>query len=270
MGEAHYERFKNLENVARAKFELAEAVLAKGGKMVVAEQALSQPYARQFVDTHRAAFLVCGESADADIRLRNPQETLAGTSVQVTWKKKTYLLHAPVWGNHQAGNMVLVFAMAVNLGLPPEQVVTALKTAPQTKHRLEVKHQPDGSILIDDAYNSNPVGFANALDTLALLCPKGGRRILVTPGMAELGAEHDNQHARLAEKAATCVDIALVVRPERIPTFKATLGEKLGPNMLTFQTFAEANQWLKTNLKRNDIVLLENDLPDLYEKRLVL
>ncbi len=271
LGEAHYERFKSLETVARAKFELAEAVLAQKGKMVIAEQALTQIWAREFVAQHRESFLVCGDSASADLRILEATQRMEGTQVTLGWQGQTYCLTAPVWGAHQAGNIALVFALCVGvLGISPLQVEIALKTVPQTRHRLEVKHQQDGTIYLDDAFNSNLTGFISALEVLSLLCPAGGRRILVTPGMAELGAAHDAQHALVAEKAASCVDIALVVQPERIPSFVQGLSCKLGETLLTFPTFAAARLWMQSHVKAGDCVLIENDLPDLYEKKLNL
>ncbi len=267
LGEAHFERFKTLETVAKAKFELAEAVMKADGKMVIPESLLDLPYAAEFIQKHRASFLICGAGKEVDVQISTSEQTANGTGVTVIWQKKSYKLEAPLWGNHQTQNIVLSFAMSVNLGLSPEQVIIALKSTPQTKHRLEVKPQQDGSIYIDDAYNSNPTGFANALDTLTLLCPKGGRRILVTPGMAELGKKHDEKHTALGIKSASQVDIALVVKPERIPTFVSALAPVLGKNLLQFPNFTQARKWLETNVKDGDIVLIENDLPDLYEKK---
>lgn len=268
IGEAHYERFGNLNAVAQAKFELAEAVLAQKGTMVITENVLSQPYAKEFVQKNRDSFIICGEDMGNDVRITQYEQSTQGTHVQVVWKNSMYTLKAALWGNHQKYNMTLAFAIAVNLGLTPKQIMVALQTVPQINHRLEVKPQPDGSIVIDDAYNSNLTGFSNALDVLTLLCHKGGRRILVTPGMAELGEKHDEQHTRVGVKAAACTDLVLVVGPERIPTFVAALSPKLKERLLTFQSFVQAEKWLKANVRANDVVLFENDLPDIYEKRL--
>src|SRR5260370_10452770 len=97
--------------------------------------------------------------------------------------------------------------------MPPEDAVASLKSTPQIAHRLEVKRQGDGTIVIDDAYNSNPVGFASALALLDTLRRPGGRRILVTPGMAELGSAHAAEHARIGRLAARHVDILVAVFP---------------------------------------------------------
>src|SRR5206468_1730600 len=76
-------------------------------------------------------------------------------------------------------------------------------------------------IVIDDAYNSNPIGFASALGLLDVLCPPGGRRILVTPGMVELGAAHQEEHERIGRLAAKHVDVLVAVAPQRVEPLAA-------------------------------------------------
>lgn len=272
IGAAHYERFKDLETVARAKFELTNAVQKAGGRMVIDEQILERIYARERVEADRASFIIVGESDLADIRIRAITQTDRGLTVTLEEAGETVTLFAPLYGTHHGRNMALTYALARHLGIDRDRIVTAMRSTPQIAHRLEVKRPPNGVVYLDDAYNSNPAGFANALDLMQTLKPEGGRCILVTPGMAELGAKHDEDHLTLGKKAAGDVDIALVVKPERIPTFvdglksgaTATGGQP--PEVHTFETFAEARAWLDRNEKAGDVVLIENDLPDLYER----
>src|SRR5579872_5670066 len=106
----------------------------------------------------------------------------------------------------------------------PEDVVASLRGTPQIAHRLEVKRDR-GALLIDDAYNSNPVGFASALELLDVLRRPGGRRILVTPGMVELGAAHDDEHRRIGGLAAGHVDVLVAVAPHRVAALAAAFAE---------------------------------------------
>jgi UDP-N-acetylmuramoyl-tripeptide--D-alanyl-D-alanine ligase len=134
-----------------------------------------------------------------------------------------------------------------------------------------VKRQQDGSILIDDAYNSNPVGFANGLAILDLLRSGEGRRILVTPGMVELGAAHDEEHEKIGTLAGQHVDILLPIVPERIQGLVDRYGAaNPAGTVLPCRNFGEASRWMSENLRAGDAVLIENDLPDLYERKLSL
>lgn len=272
IGEAHYERFKDLETVARAKFELAEAVLRRSeGRVFIHSSVLARAYAREMVARHRDRFVICGEGPDADLQVVHVAQTREGLLLNLTFRGQTHEVQTSLYGLQQVGNLALVFAAAIELGLSPERVVASLRTVPQVQHRLEVKKQADGSILIDDAYNSNPVGFAAGLQLLTTLQREGGRRILVTPGLVELGEKHDEVHAQLGADAARHVDVAVVVGAGRIPTFaQAFAGQAGADRMICVENFVAASQWLRDNVKPADTVLLENDLPDLYERKLTL
>ena len=161
--------------------------------------------------------------------------------------------------------------LACTLGSAPEDVQLALRSVPQITHRLEVKPQPNGSVLIDDAYNSNPKGFQSALEILDMLKKPGGRRILVTPGMVELGAAHEEEHQRIGTFAGRTVDVLLAVAPGRIGALIAAYAAAAPQGrVVPCATFGAAQDWLAANLTGVDVVLLENDLPDLFERKMRL
>lgn len=265
IGWAHYERFKSLETVADAKFELAEAVAAKNGKVVVPAALLDYPKPQRLKAAHPGLFITPDENLHA-------VQTNKGLNLIVKWQGQDYALEAPIFGLHQAPNIAQAFIAACALGIDPDTARTALRSLPQIAHRLEVKAQPGAATIIDDAYNSNPAGFSAALDLLHHLRRPGGRRILVTPGMVELGPVHNEKHTEIGAKAADCADIVLAVVPQRIRSFIDAYKAKASPEqqVLEVTSFAEARQWMEANLRPDDIVLLENDLPDLYESRLNL
>jgi UDP-N-acetylmuramoyl-tripeptide--D-alanyl-D-alanine ligase len=270
LGEAHYERFKSLDTVARAKFELAEAVLAnETGTMVIHENVLAVSIAADFVQKHRNRFIVCGQGAEADCRTETIEQTRSGLTVALQWKGSSYNLDVPLFGAPHAGNITLAFATAVTLGLTPERVVAALRTVPQIQHRLEVKPQANGSTYIDDAFNSNPAGFTAALELMTLLAGGKARRIIVTPGLVELGDKHNSVHEALGAATARNADIVLAVRPERIRAFiDGFVAAKSNGTLTPVANLAEAQKWLTENAKPDDIVLIENDLPDVYERKM--
>jgi len=189
----------------------------------------------------------------------------------VGWQGRQYELRAPLFGLQQGKNLALAFAAACTLGLAPEDVVASLRSTPQIAHRLEVKRDANGATLIDDAYNSNPVGFAAALEVLDVLRRPGGRRILVTPGMVELGAAHDDEHRRIGRLAADHVDVLVAVAPHRVAPLAQSFAEAApAAEIVSCPGFAEAQAWMARNVATGDVVLLENDLPDLLEQKLRL
>lgn len=272
IGKAHYERFKSLDTVAAAKFELAEASVARGGKVIVTEDVLSFEPSRQFAERHPDAMIVCGTGEGCALRIVAQSQSKDGLSVTLEWQGVAHTLSVPIFGMHQVTNIALTFAAACSFGADPETVALALKSTPQIVHRLEVKPGPNGAALVDDAYNSNPEGFSSALETLDVLVGANGRRIVATPGMVELGTAHDEEHERLGEKAARHVDVLLVVAPDRIEAFTKSFAAHASDEQetITCATFAEANDWITENTGAEDVVLLENDLPDLYERKLAI
>jgi UDP-N-acetylmuramoyl-tripeptide--D-alanyl-D-alanine ligase len=268
IGAAHYERFKNLDTVARTKFELAEAVVKKNGKLVIPQELTAFKNAADFVSSHTDATIMVGTGDTAALRIISSKLIPRGIQLEVLWQGCSYTVKAPIYGDHHSTNIALAFAAACELGLAPEDVVLALESMPQISHRLEVKWQPNGIVLIDDAYNSNPVGFANALQLIDLLQKDGGRRILVTPGMVELGEVHAEEHRRVGKLAATHVDILLPVVPERIKdlTDSYRAANPAGV-VIPCPSYAAASDWLSANSRAGDVILLENDLPDLYEDK---
>ncbi|HEV2185935.1 MAG TPA: UDP-N-acetylmuramoyl-tripeptide--D-alanyl-D-alanine ligase [Stellaceae bacterium] len=268
IGLAHYERFKSLETVAEAKLELAEAVAEQGGTVIAAADTLAFAASRRFAEAHPDMMITVGGEPGATMPMIDLRQDSAGIAVTVKWRGISYQLHAPLYGLHQGRNIGLAFAAACTLGVAPEDAVASLKTTPQIAHRLEVKRQGSGAVLIDDAYNSNPVGFASALELLDVLRRPGGRRILVTPGMVELGAAHDEEHRRIGGLAATHVDVLVAVVPHRVaPLAEAFAAAAPEAEIVSCPGFAEAQDWMARNLGADDVVLLENDLPDLLEQK---
>ncbi|MDQ0392347.1 Mur ligase family protein [Labrys monachus] len=271
VGPAHYERFKSLDSVARTKFELPAAAIARNGKAIINDAVLAFADAKAFTDDHRASMVLVGQGEGSDARVRSVTQGRDGLTVQLTFRGEDYTLFAPLYGLHHGGNMALAFVTALAMGIDAETALIAMKSTPQISHRLEVRRQGDGTTIIDDGYNSNPVGFASALDLLPLLASGEGRRILVTPGMVELGEAHAEEHRKLGTKAGEAVDILLAVAPDRIRDFvDAYKAARPGGEVIECAGFAQAQAWMGANLKPGDAVLIENDLPDLYERKLSL
>lgn len=259
IGSAHFENFKSKDAIAKEKFDLIKSVKSRNGKYIINPSLVDDKYIKKY-KADKLKFSV------NDISI-----STLGISFKLDYDKNIYNISAPIFGIHQAENISLAFIMALNLGIPGDTIIASLRTLPQTEHRLEVKPQPNGTIIIDDAFNSNISGFKSALDTLSILAKeKKGRAILITPGMVELGTEHDIQHKEVAVKALDTCDIVIAVVPERIKSFIDTFKKDKKPSqeIIVVNNLKEAQEWLGLNIKTNDVVLYENDLPDIFETKI--
>jgi UDP-N-acetylmuramoyl-tripeptide--D-alanyl-D-alanine ligase len=160
----------------------------------------------------------------------------------------------------QPTNVACAVGVATELGVSPGDLVKRLGELPTVPHRLAVATAPSGVIVIDDTFNSNPAGARAALGVLAG-ASREGRRVVVTPGMVELGrsqAEENRLFARAASEVAT--DLVVVGRTNR----SALAGEARQCRPITVRTREDAVRWVRENLSSGDAVLYENDLPDHY------
>ena len=271
IGEAHYERFKSIETVAKAKFELAQAVITKHkeARTIALDKVFSYKASIDMLNEHPKNFVICGSSEKSTYKILGISQSEHGVSVEFLVNEEKIKLDSPLYGMHHGENILLAYSAAKELGIADSIIIEAIKRTPQIRHRLEVKKQPNDILLIDDAYNSNPIGFQSAVNLLAFLAKKrSGRSIIVTPGMVELGDIHDAEHKKIATHISKMdINIVIIVNSERIPTFTSTFKEKKNhtQKQICLPTFNDANNWLALNSEPGDVILLENDLPDLFE-----
>lgn len=276
IGDAHTERFGSVENIARAKSELVEAVCAKGGTAVVSTQVLTyRPFA-DLAERFPGQVVSVGPEDNADIRV------VSAILEDADWKivledrrddsdRQRLEYELPLLGEHNVTNSALAVAMAWIIDPKiADRIPLVTPDVEQVPHRLQKRESPGQPLVLDDAYNANETGFRNAVSVAADLArQRGGRAILVTPGVAELGIEHDRIHAALGEYAAGLADVVYAVNPARIAAFTEALAAN-GKTAIEAASFADAREALKAGAKPEDVVLYANDLPDLLEERRLL
>ena len=166
------------------------------------------------------------------------------------------------------GNVAAAVAVALELAVPPATIVARLSTLPASPHRLEKARGTGGVVVLDDTYNSNPAGSRAALATLARLGEDARRRVVVTPGMVELGAVQSEENARFAAEAvAVATDLVVVGRTNRRALMRGAHSAPAGAGpsrVVVVRTRPEATTWVRDHLETGDVVLYENDLPDHY------
>jgi UDP-N-acetylmuramoyl-tripeptide--D-alanyl-D-alanine ligase len=247
----HLERFGSLESIARAKAEIVD-----GAKAVVvnADQPLiRETVARMVAD---ARVVRCSlEDRDADVYVRTAASSMA---IHANGK-----LLAEIDPGGFPMNVACAVAVALEIGLPREIVARRLPGLPTAEHRRQVAHTSRGVTVIDDTYNANPSGASAALELLARTAGDGARRVLVTPGMVELGTEQDRENRAFAEQAArTVTHLVVVGRTNRRALLAGSAGGEVRVEVVEHRDAAVA--WVRNNLGSGDAVLYENDLPDHY------
>lgn len=267
VGPAHLMTFGSLENTAKTKFELADA-LPKGGKLFVnidSEMVSKELGKRQnsgVYDNVIRYSATPGSSAEFVSEIINT--TSEGTDFATNGEGLTTNLHTRLVGAHNVINLTAAVACASSFGMTRKEIASQVRKIKPVPHRMEIKKQGDVTI-IDDAFNSNPQGSTAAVQTLSMF---DGVRILVTPGMVELGEDEERYNFEFGEVAATCCDsIVLVGKKHSLPIKNGALKAGFDKNKIeAFDTFDEAISFAY-KIDRggsNAHILLENDLPDNY------
>ena len=270
IGYQHLETFHSLENIISTKYELLDAVDEKEK-----EEGKQEGKHLKFVNGDNEIIranmkypdaITYGLSDGNDYQAKDVQVSGAGTSFTVTAPSgETAEFTTRLVGRHNVENIVGAIAAANSLGVPMKKLVMAVRRLVSVPHRLELTKHGNVSIL-DDAYNSNPNGAKVALETLSLF--EGSVKILVTPGMVELGekeAEYNEEFGKQA--AAVCDYIILVGQKNSADIERGALGAGFDKERIfTKSSFKEASELMyEIDAGKEKVILLENDLPDNYK-----
>ena len=167
-------------------------------------------------------------------------------------------------GKHNIINITGAIAICDYLGLSQEEILAGVRFLKPVPHRLELKMHANGNIIIDDAYNSNSSGAKMALEVLKNFQNK--TRILVTPGIVDLGEEAEKYNKTLGNQAAEAADYIILVGEKQAKPIKKGILEKnyKEENIFIAKDLGEAINKMNEIAKQNSVILLENDLPDNY------
>jgi UDP-N-acetylmuramoyl-tripeptide--D-alanyl-D-alanine ligase len=266
VGVMHLERFGGADNIYTAKCELAQAIPADGLLVCNGDNPGARKMAAEYPKATTLLYGLEPELGHLDCWMSDIKASMDGTTFTIHWQGKEYLGFTKLLGAPMLSNLVGSFTMACALGKDPDYVIAAIYNIEPANSRLNLRKNGDGFIL-DDSYNSNPIGFASALEVLEVL--EGGRKILMTPGMVELGDIQAAENRQVALKAASICDLAIVVGDTNKEALKAGLIEGgLAPDkLMEFPNRDLALAYLTSPEHRQakDMILIENDLPDLYE-----
>jgi UDP-N-acetylmuramoyl-tripeptide--D-alanyl-D-alanine ligase len=265
----HLERFGSLEKTAEAKFEIVEG-LKHGGTAVlnydvpaVRERARSQ-------NGLRVISFGLDPSNNPDVLGTNVVERPDGIELDVSFDGRTVPVKTQLLARHNAGNVLAAFGVGVACGLDLSYMAAAVRQLRSPEHRLQAVKLANGVIELDDAYNANPEGIVGALEVLGSY--KGRRRIVVTPGLVEMGREKAPYHARIGQVAAKTCDMAVLVGPKQTADIRASMLQAAFPpeRIHVVKGVDEARQLLGREGSSEDVILFANDLPDQYDEELAI
>jgi len=252
ISEVHLERMKTLGEVLAAKAEILEPA-----SVVILN--VDDPMLVTLADRVEASKRVirCGsEDTNADVVATTGPNGLCV-------RTQDWVIQVPAPIAVYAANIACAVAAAAWLGVGKEELEKRLQTLRPPEHRSAIQRADSGLWLIDDTYNSNLEGASAALDRLRDLEVEG-RRVVVTPGIVELGHRQFEVNQELGRRAAKSADVVVVVGRTNRQALRQGARDNGSSTVLTVAKRSDATAWVRANLGAGDAVLYENDLPDHY------
>lgn len=265
IGPAHIETFKNIDNIAKTKYELIEELPTDG----IAIFNYDNEYIKKLADkTFKEKILYGLESIEnLDVYAENINVSELGSSFTLKDKDGNSIeCRTKLLGKHNIYNILAGVSVAKSLGLTFEEISKGIEKIEPIPHRLNIINPGTGVIIIDDAFNSNPIGAKAALEVISQF--KEGRKIIVTPGMVELGTMEEIANKEFGNNIGKVCDFVILIGEKRTePIYRGLMEVNFNKsNIFIVNNLEEATACIGRIAKPKDIVLFENDLPDNYNE----
>jgi UDP-N-acetylmuramoyl-tripeptide--D-alanyl-D-alanine ligase len=252
INEAHLERFGSLENTIHAKFELGERTAKK---VILNFDDIN--IRNNYVSFKLPSFVGVDHTLASDVKIL---PDFGGLSFHYDGE----LFSTPWLAEHNITLIIMALVLAKELGLDLKKAITPLATAPFFKNRLEPIHNYASQLMIiDDSYNGNWSGFVSGLSVLGRAT---GRKLVITPGLVELGAEKESRHRALARLYAE-KDLDLVILISNSAT-AYIIDEFQKISFIKYKVYPDslsAHRDLASVLRAGDTIIFQNDWPDNYK-----
>ena len=263
IGEAHLESFGSRDNIMKGKFELVES-LPKDGLAILNGD---DKYQLKYKIKNKCNVKWVGiDNKDVELYATNIKLSGNGTTFDCVFKgdKNKYQFKTKLLGKHNVYNILAGILLGKELGLKMEELQRGVSSVKTIEHRLELKKYGNINI-IDDAYNSNPVGSKMAVEVLGLM---EGTKIIVTPGMIELGSKQYELNHKFGQYISEVCDYVILIGEKQTkPIYDGLIDNKFDKKKIfVLNDVRDAFPLMNKLSDQNTYVLLENDLPDLFNE----
>lgn len=265
VGVQHLERFGTPERIAEAKYELIASLPPDGVAIVNADDPNCLRLAeRARREGRRVRLYGIGEDERTlSVRGKDVKLSSKGSAFRVETEYGAAMFETRLLGGWNIGNILGATAAALECGVPLEEIADSVRTLAPAPKRLEIREE-GGVIKLIDVANANPRGAQMALEVLSQF--EGGSKILITPGLVELGQMEAEENRRLGRAAAAVCDYVVLVGPQQTQPLREGLREAgfAGSRVLTARHADDVADCLNAIVCEGDVLLYENRLPDSY------
>ena len=265
VGLAHLETFGSEENIQHTKFELIESLPKDGIGILNGDDEKQLNY---IIRNNCKIKWIGIDNKKVDCYAKNIELSHKGTKFKVKFRndKEEYTFETKLLGKNNIYNILAGITLGRELGISIKDLQKAVKRVAPVEHRLSMTKYYDINI-IDDAYNSNPMGCKMALEVLNMM---PGKHIVVTPGMIEVGSKEYEVNKEFGRDIADNTDEVILIGEEKTKAIYEGLMEKKFPNnkIHVLNDVMDAFPLMMKLKEKETYVLLENDLPDSFNEKI--
>lgn len=262
VGNQHLRTFYSRNNVKHSKYELVKHIEEKEDGFMVFNG--ENEITKEFYDKCKCnKEIICiNKQENCNLYAKDIKTTATGTKFVIVYDNKDYPCHTNLLGEHNIQNILMATALALKLEVPIDNIVKSIAELQPTAHRLEYKKVNNYHIL-DDSYNASVEGYHSALQVLQLF---KGKKIIITPGLVELGFEEKQCNIDFGRAISEVCDVCIIVNEAN----KESIMQGIQSNTESKTIVKEAINIDDAKIKvaefiENDCcILFENDLPDNY------
>ncbi len=264
IGLAHLESFGSAENIIKTKFELIESLPDDGVAILNGDDPKQIDYE---IKSKCKKVWIGIKNKDVDVYAEDIKCGPKGSTFNIKFKDdpKKYSFETKLLGNHNIENILAGVALGREFGMSIDELQKGVRKVKPIESRLELRNY-GYMYQINDAYNSNPVGAKAAVDVLDLM---PGTKVVVTPGMTELGEKEEELNNIFGTQISKVADYVILVGEKRIkPIFKGIVDSGFNKDKIyVVNSVYDAYTLLqKMESKKEIYALFENDLPDSYNE----
>lgn len=252
VSETHIELLGSIENIARAKGELVEAIQS-GGTIILNADNIHTAGMKNLAGAD-VNVVTYGLDNPADVTAKNILIGRMSTEFTLTYGGKDFDFEIPMLGRHNVSNALGAIAAGLTVGLTIEEIQRGISSLTTTKMRFEVIRR-DGLTIINDAYNASPASMRVAIRTASEVYV--GRRIAVLGDMLELGDISEVVHREIGAELVENKFDTLITLGE-LGKFIAAGARDAGlKNVYTFDTHEDAAKKILEIVRDGDTILFK-------------
>lgn len=256
VGEQHLKTFRSLENIIKTKYQLVLNTKPDGFFVTNTTNPICQTYA----NNSQIQTYTVGNANNCFCKLLSLTQNNENMVINFSYNNIEYHLETSLIGEYNAINILLAVVVALKLGVDINQIKCSTKLLKSVEHRLQVKKLNNGAIMIDDSFNSNPLGCKMAINALNNFNMK---KYVITCGMVELGEKQFEENYKFGTLLANVTEV-VIVNNLNYQSIAMGVVDAGGEKPKLFGSFKLAYDYISSKLDSNSVLLIENDLSDCY------